>query len=77
MNRSGEPYMEHALLAGLEDLLDETALQRRLNDEAAQSRAEEEHLQELHEEQERRIADAKLVQQARLERLKAEQPNAG
>jgi hypothetical protein len=69
MTRSGETYWEHELLAGLEEVLDETALQRRLDAEAAAARAEDERMAELREEQKRRIADARAMQQARLARL--------
>jgi hypothetical protein len=69
LNRSGEPYFEHELLDGLEELLDEMALQRRLDAEAAAAQAEEERLAKLRAEQQQRMADARAMQQARLARL--------
>jgi hypothetical protein len=69
LRRSGETYYEHELLAGLEELLNETALQRRLDAKAAEAREEQERQAELRQEQERRIADARIPQEARLARL--------
>ena len=54
---------------GLEELLDDTALQRRLDAKAAEARAEERRLADLRDEQERRIADARAMQEMRLARL--------
>jgi hypothetical protein len=69
LTRSGETFLESQLLDGLKELLDETALQTRLDAEAAAAREEEERLAELRNEQERRIADARAMQQMRLARL--------
>jgi hypothetical protein len=70
-SRSGNVYLEHELFDELGATFEQTALQRRLDEQAADARAEEERVSALREEHERRIEDARLAQQARQQRLQA------